>query len=44
MKISPHTRGGFYTTLTISGKKHFIYGSTPEEVESKYIEMKYKHN
>jgi hypothetical protein len=44
MKISPHTRGGFYTTLTINGKKNFIYGATEEEVEIKYTEMKYKHH
>lgn len=44
MKINQHARGNLYTTLTINGKKNFIYGSTPEEVEAKYIEMKYKHN
>ncbi len=43
MKISPHIRGGFYTTLTIEGKKHFLYGSSPEEIKGKYIEMKYKY-
>lgn len=44
MKISPHTRGGLYTTLTINGHKNFIYGATEEEVDAKYTEMKYKHN
>lgn len=44
MKIQQHSRGNYYTTLTISGKKNFIYGATPEEVETKFIEMKYKHN
>jgi len=43
MKISKHKRGGYYTTLTIDGKKHFIYGSTPEEVDQKYTELKYKY-
>lgn len=43
MKISPHKSGGFYTTLTIKGNKKFIYGSTPEDVEIKYTEMKYKY-
>ena len=41
MKIQQHTRGNYYTTLTIQGKKNFIYGNTPDEVEAKYIEMKY---
>ena len=44
MKIRQHTRGDFYTTLTISGKKKFIYGATEAEVEVKYTEMKYKHH
>lgn len=44
MKISPHSRGGYYTTFTIQGKKKFIYGATPEEVDAKYTEMKFKHN
>ena len=44
MKISPHARGGFYTTLTIKGHKNFIYGATEEEVDRKYNELKYKHN
>lgn len=44
MKISTHASGKKYTTLTINGKKHFIYGDTPDEVEAKYIEMRYKHN
>jgi len=44
MKIRQHKRGNYYTTLTINGKKHFIYGSTPEEVETKYIEMKYQYH
>ncbi len=44
MKISPHSRGGYYTTLTINGKKNFIYGATTDEVDTKYTEMKYKHN
>lgn len=43
MKIQQHVRGNYYTTLTINGKKNFIYGSTPEEVEVKYTEMKYKY-
>ncbi len=43
-KISPHVRGGFYTTLTIEGKKMFFYGSTKEEVLEKYIEAKHLHN
>lgn len=44
MKISLHTNGKYYTTLNINGKKKFIYGETPDDVEKKYIEMKYKHN
>lgn len=44
MKISSHARGGFYTTLTVNGKKNFIYGATEEEVEVKYTKMKYKHH
>lgn len=40
--ISEHKKGGFYTTLTINGKKKFIYGATEEEVLEKYIEAKYK--
>lgn len=44
MKITKHARGDFYTTLTINGKKNFIYGSTPQEVEVKYTEMKYKYH
>jgi integrase len=43
MKISKHARGGYYTTLTIKGKKNFIYGATPDEVDTKYTEMKYRH-
>lgn len=39
--ISPHARGGFYTTLTVSGNKKFLYGKTEEEVKSKYIEAIY---
>lgn len=42
MKINKHKRGGFYTTLSVRGKKKFIYGATEEEVEAKYIDMKYK--
>lgn len=38
LKISQHARGNFYTTF----KGKFIYGSTPEEVEEKYIEARYK--
>jgi len=38
MKISKHARGNYYTTF----KGKFIYGSTPEEVEEKYIELRYK--
>lgn len=44
MKISTHSSGKLYTTLTIDGKKNFIYGDTEDEVEKAYIEMKYKHN
>ena len=44
MKIRQHERGNYYTTLTINGKKNFIYGNTPEEVEYKYTEMKYQHH
>lgn len=44
MKISVHKSGLLYTTLTINGHKNFIYGESPEEVEAKYIDMKYKHN
>ena len=44
MKINQHARGNYYTTFTVSGKKNFIYGSTPEEVEVKYAEMKYKYH
>jgi integrase len=44
LKIKQHVRGNYYTTLTINGKKNFIYGNTPEEVEVKYTEMKYKHH
>jgi integrase len=43
-KISPHVRGGFYTTLTVRGSKKFIYGQTEEEVLEKYIEARYMHN
>jgi integrase len=43
MKISKHSHGGLFTTLTINGKCNFIYGATPEEVEANYTEMKYKH-
>ena len=38
MKINQHARGNFYTTF----KGKFIYGATPEEVEEKYIEVRYK--
>lgn len=38
MKISKHARGNYYTTY----KGKFIYGSTPGEVEEKYIEARYK--
>ncbi len=40
--IRPHARGGFYTTLTVGGKKKFIYGSTEEETLEKYIDARYK--
>ena len=43
MKINQHKRGNYYTTFTIKGKKNFIYGATPEEVEIKYTEMKYRY-
>jgi integrase len=36
--ISPHTRGGFYTTLTVNKEKKFIYGATEDEVYAKYVE------
>ncbi len=39
MKISKHARGNYYTTF----KGKFIYGSTPEEVEEKYDELKYQY-
>ncbi len=42
MKIRPHKHGGLFTTLTVKGHKHFIYGSTEVEVENKYTEMKYQ--
>lgn len=38
MKINQHARGNYYTTY----KGKFIYGATPEEVEEKYIEARYK--
>lgn len=44
MKISPHKRGGFYTTITINGDKQWIYGSTPDEVDRKYTDLKYKYH
>lgn len=44
MKISQHSNGSLYTTLTINGKKNFIYGVTPQEIEIKYTEMKYKYH
>ncbi len=44
MKITKHARGNYFTTLTVNGKKNFIYGNTPEEVEIKYTEMKYMHH
>lgn len=44
MKINQHARGNYYTTFTVNGKKNFIYGNTPEEVEVKYTEMKYKYH
>lgn len=44
MKINLHTNGKHYTTLTVDGKKKFIYGESPDEVEKKYTELKYKHN
>lgn len=43
-KISLHSNGLYYTTLSIKGKKHFIYGTTPDEVDTKYTEMKYQNN
>lgn len=38
MKIRKHSKGSYYTTY----KKKFIYGATPEEVEQKYYEIRYK--
>jgi len=38
LKIRPHAKGGYYTTY----KKKFIYGATPEIVEQKYYEIRYK--
>lgn len=38
MKVRQHVRGNYYTTF----KGKFIYGSTPEEVEQKYYEIRYK--
>jgi integrase len=38
MKIRKHSKGSYYTTF----RKRFIYGSTPEEVEQKYYEIRYK--
>lgn len=43
-KISFHKQGYYYTTLTIDGKKKFIYGDTEAEVSRQYIELKYLHN
>lgn len=40
-KISPHVRGGFYTTLTAGGVKKFLYGNNEDEVKRKYIEALY---
>lgn len=42
--IKPHASGKLYTTLTVNGKKQFIYGESEEEVTKKYIELKYLHN
>lgn len=44
LKINKHSRGGYYTTFTIQGKKKFIYGATEDEVDAKYTEMKFKYN
>jgi integrase len=40
--INKHKRGNYYTTITISGKKKFIYGKDEDEVLEKYYEAKYK--
>jgi len=40
-KITPHSRGGFRTTITINGEQKHIYGKTEKEVLEKYIKLKY---
>lgn len=42
-KISIHSTGYLYTTITIEGKKKFIYGKTEGEVLDQYNELKYLH-
>ncbi|NLA27370.1 MAG: tyrosine-type recombinase/integrase [Firmicutes bacterium] len=42
--ITAHARGGYYTTLTIDGKKKFLYGNTKEIVMKKYIEARYERS
>jgi len=33
--------GRYCKTVTVNGQRHFIYGDSPEEVEDKYIDLKY---
>lgn len=40
-KITPHSRGGFRTTITVNGEQKHIYGKTEKEVLEKYIKLKY---
>lgn len=39
--IGRHSSGRLYTTLTINGKKKFIWGATEQEVRDKWLELKY---
>ena len=40
-KISKHSSGRYYTTLTLDGKKKFIYGGTEQEVRDQWLELRY---
>lgn len=39
--IGRHSSGRLYTTMTVNGKKKFIWGATEQEVRDKWLELRY---
>lgn len=39
--IGRHSSGRLYTTMTVNGKKKFIWGATEQEVRDQWLELRY---